>query len=140
MQHTVIDMSQPTSPVLANSTFAQYDYFASAPILTLSLTASPTSSESNYSYSPHPLSTPERSRTPSPCPMYHKSTAAESKEATVTRPRVLASPQSASKKEAAARRSVQFTEKSAVNWARPLRVDQEASTSSKSFTTQYVLS
>ncbi|WVW85504.1 hypothetical protein I302_107542 [Kwoniella bestiolae CBS 10118] len=115
-------MSQPTSPVLLNSSFSQLDYFAASspsqtqtPIFTLSLTTSPTSSLSTPNLL---LSTPERGRSPLRTPTD------ESPQV-----QVLSSPQSAlglgvRRDSSSARRSVQF-EKSAVNWARPLRVVEE---------------
>ncbi|WVQ95079.1 hypothetical protein IAU59_002172 [Kwoniella sp. CBS 9459] len=116
-------MSHPTSPVLLNSSFSQFDYFATGerpPIFTLSLTTSPTPSSSS---SPRPLSTPERGRSASPCPVTSNR---PSDELQLGSPRVLTSPRSGSKRDSgAARKSVQFGEKSAVNWARPLRVGRE---------------
>ncbi|WWC93464.1 hypothetical protein V866_000298 [Kwoniella sp. B9012] len=120
-------MFQPTSPVLQNSSFSQLDYFATAssshrqaqtPILTLSLTTSPTASVSTPNLL---LSTPERgrSRSPSPCPT--------DLDSALGSPQVLSSPKLGLgvKKDSSARRSVQYREKSAVNWARPLRVVEE---------------
>ncbi|WWC90604.1 uncharacterized protein L201_005540 [Kwoniella dendrophila CBS 6074] len=80
-------MSQPTSPVLRNSSFSHLDCFASSskipsdrtsttikdyPIFTLHLTSSPSNSPSGssaypYSYSPTLISTPDRGRSSSPC-------------------------------------------------------------------------
>ncbi|KAK6910786.1 hypothetical protein I203_104819 [Kwoniella mangroviensis CBS 8507] len=120
-------MFQPTSPVLQNSSFSQLDYFATAspshrqaqtPIFTLSLTTSPTASLSTPNLL---LSTPERgrSRSPSPCPT--------DLDSALGSPQVLSSPKLGLgvKKDSSARRSVQYREKSAVNWARPLRVVEE---------------
>ncbi|OCF32756.1 hypothetical protein I317_02121 [Kwoniella heveanensis CBS 569] len=116
-------MSHPTSPVLHNSSFSQFDYFATGgrpPIFTLSLTTSPAPSSSS---SPRLLSTPERSRSSSPCPV---TSDRPSDELQLGSPRVLTSPRLGVKRDSgAARKSVQFGEKSAVNWARPLRVDRE---------------
>ncbi|WVQ68383.1 uncharacterized protein L199_006591 [Kwoniella botswanensis] len=120
-------MFQPTSPVLQNSSFSQLDYFATAspshrqaqtPIFTLSLTTSGTASLSTPNLL---LSTPERgrSRSPSPCPT--------DLDSALGSPQVLSSPKLGLgvKKDSSARRSVQYREKSAVNWARPLRVVEE---------------
>ncbi|WVF67549.1 hypothetical protein IAT40_002306 [Kwoniella sp. CBS 6097] len=116
-------MSHPTSPVLLNSSFSQFDYFATGghpPIFTLSLTTSPTPSSSS---SPRFLSTPERGGSSSPCPVTNDR---PSDELQLGSPRVLTSPRLGGKRDSgAARKSVQFGEKSAVNWARPLRVDRE---------------
>ncbi|WWC71460.1 uncharacterized protein I206_105417 [Kwoniella pini CBS 10737] len=120
---------QPTSPVLLNSSFSQLDYFAtgnSGPVFTLNLTTFPTSSAN-----PNRLSTPEQGRSPPPDPVSHIT----SVELDGNSPQVLSSPKSGVKK-LNQRRSVQFgkeTEKSSVNWARPLRVEQDPAISMRIF-------
>ncbi|WWC63412.1 uncharacterized protein I303_106013 [Kwoniella dejecticola CBS 10117] len=122
-------ISQPTSPVLLKSSFSQLDYFAtggSRPIFTLNLTSSPTASTHS-----NRLSTPERGFSPSPYPTYRDSSVGLDEDS----PQVLSSPKLGVSK-LNQRKSVQFgkeTENSRVNWARPLRVEQDPAISMRIF-------
>ncbi|KAK8854681.1 hypothetical protein IAR55_003420 [Kwoniella newhampshirensis] len=156
-------MTQPTSPLLFNSSFSQFDYFARRsstyssssssytpsitqgqqnPTFTLSLTDSPVSSSSSsasYSRRSSPslppasqfLTTPERHRNRASSPPIAARVSSLGQPAEISTsdsPKVLSSPRTELRKKAA-RRSVQIGggEKTSttVNWARPLRVEQE---------------
>ncbi|WVR09494.1 hypothetical protein IAU60_006562 [Kwoniella sp. DSM 27419] len=126
-------MAQTTSPLLLNSSFAQYDYFSAAsraPTFKLDLTASPSSPASTSSH--RFLATPELGR--SYLPSTRQSDLHSSGGLQLASPQFVASPKLGSDKSLnPKRRSVQLGETAAVNWARPLRVEQEASSSMRIF-------